>query len=464
MFKSITKKFLFTYMAVTILSLLLIAGGVSHLVKQEIYGQRKEFLEQKAFQVYRLFSMLLEDKISTEYFTSTLDMIQDEDKLGISLIVDDQEMGSIEGFGRKPIRSNRSGNSDQKVEKDYFIAYFELEEEERDVQMMTVSVPLRFDGKLMGEVLIYSPVVNVELVTSKVNKSIMLIFMAISIPMTLIVVFVSQKFTIPLIHMSKIANNISKGDFSESITVKGNDEIAMLGHSLNHMADKIQELEELRKDSIANVSHELKTPLTTIQNFMQGILDGVVPKNQVENFIKIAIDESKRLGKMVEELIVLSSFEKKLVKLNLSTNNIGDLIDDVFLQMDFQLKEKNIVVKKSLDSSITMDVDQERFRQMLINILDNAIRHMPYNGKLEVSLKKSLDKNFILTVIDSGPGIGEEHLPYVFERFYKADPSRKRTSGAGLGLTISKNIVEAHNGSLSINNGEKMGLCVEIVM
>ncbi|MBC8589197.1 sensor histidine kinase [Paratissierella segnis] len=464
MFKSITKKFLFTYMAVTILSLLLIAGGVSHLVKQEIYGQRKEFLEQKAFQVYRLFSMLLEDKISTEYFTNTLNMIQNEDKLGISLIVEDQEMGSIEGFGRKPISSNRSGSVDQEVEKDYFIAYFEIEEEERDVQMMTVSVPLRFNGKLMGEVLIYSPVVNVELVTSKVNKSILLIFIAISIPMTLIIVFVSRKFTIPLIHMSKIANNISKGDFSESITIKGNDEIAELGHSLNHMADKIQELEELRKDSIANVSHELKTPLTTIQNFMQGILDGVVPENQVESFIKIAIDESKRLGKMVEELIVLSSFEKKLVKLNLTTNNIGDLIDDVFLQMDFQLKEKKIVVEKMLDSSITADVDQERFRQMLINILDNAIRHMPYNGKLQVCLEKSLDKNFVLTIVDSGPGIEEEHLPYVFERFYKVDRSRKRTSGAGLGLTISKNIVEAHNGSLSINNDEEMGLRVEIVM
>ena len=408
--------------------------------------------------------MLLEDKISTEYFTNTLNMIQNEDKLGISLIVEDQEMGSIEGFGRKPISSNRSGSVDQEVEKDYFIAYFEIEEEERDVQMMTVSVPLRFNGKLMGEVLIYSPVVNVELVTSKVNKSILLIFIAISIPMTLIIVFVSRKFTIPLIHMSKIANNISKGDFSESITIKGNDEIAELGHSLNHMADKIQELEELRKDSIANVSHELKTPLTTIQNFMQGILDGVVPENQVESFIKIAIDESKRLGKMVEELIVLSSFEKKLVKLNLTTNNIGDLIDDVFLQMDFQLKEKKIVVEKMLDSSITADVDQERFRQMLINILDNAIRHMPYNGKLQVCLEKSLDKNFVLTIVDSGPGIEEEHLPYVFERFYKVDRSRKRTSGAGLGLTISKNIVEAHNGSLSINNDEEMGLRVEIVM
>lgn len=464
MFKSITKKLLFTYMAISIVSSLLIAGGVSHFVKQEIYGQRKQFLEQKAFQVNRLFSMLIEDKISTEYFTNTLNMIQNDEKLGISLIIEDMEIGRLEGFGRRPIRSNRSGPIDEILGKEYFIAYFELEEEERDVQMMTVSIPLKIDDKLMGEVLIYSPVANVELITSKVNKSILLIFMGISIPMILLIILISRKFTAPLVHMNKVANNISKGDFSESITIRGNDEIAELGHSLNHMAYKIQYLEELRKDSIANVSHELKTPLTTIQNFMQGILDGVVPEDQVESFIKISIDESKRLGKMVEELIVLSSFEKRLVKLDLTTSNIKDLVDDVFLQMDFHLKEKKISVKKTLDSTITADVDQERFRQVLINILDNAIRHMPYNGKLEVNLEKSLDKNFILTILDSGPGIKEKHLPYVFERFYKADRSRKRTTGAGLGLTISKHIIEAHNGKVSIKNDKEKGLCVEIVM
>ena len=464
MFKSISKKFLCAYMAITIISLLLVAGGVSYFVKQEIYGQRKEFLEQKAFQVYRLFSMLLEDKISTEYFTSTLDMIQNEENLGISLIINDQEMGSIEGFGRKPIRSNRSGPINEMIEKDYFIAYFETEEQQRDVQMMTVSVPLKFDDELMGEVLIYSPVANVELITSKVNKSIFLIFIAISVPMALVIILISQRFTAPLIHMSKVANNISKGDFSESITIRGKDEISELGRSLNDMSNKIQNLEELRKDSIANLSHELKTPLTTIQNFMQGILDGVVPDNQVESFIKIAIDESKRMGKMVEELIELSSFEKKLVKLNLTTNNIKDLVDDVFLQMDFQLREKKIVVNKMLDSSITADVDHERFRQVLINILDNAVRHMPYNGQIDVCLEKSLDKNFKLVIIDSGPGIQEKDLPYVFERFYKVDRSRKRTSGAGLGLTISKHIIEAHNGDLSIKNDKEKGLRVEIVM
>lgn len=464
MFKSITKKFLFTYMAISIVSLSLIAAGVSYFIEQEIYGQRKQFLEQKASQVNKLFSLFMEDKISTEYFTSMLDMIQKDENLGISLIMDKKGPLSIEGFGRRPVKSNRSKSNDEMKLNEYFIAYFEIEDDERDIQMMTVSIPLKFNDEILGEVLIYSPVANVELITSKYNKSIFLLFVAISVPVALLIYFISRKFTAPLIHMNRLANNISKGDFSECVMIRGNDEIAELGYSLNHMSRKIQKLEELRKDSIANVSHELKTPLTTIQNFIQGILDGVVPEDQVESFMNIALDESKRLGNMVEELIVLSSFEKKLVKLNLLSSNIKNLVDDVFLQMDFHFRKKNICVEKNLDSTITANVDQERFRQVLINILDNAVRHMSKNGSIKVCLEKSSDNNFVLTILDSGPGIDEKHLPYIFERFYKADRSRKKSTGAGLGLTISKHIIEAHGGDIFIFNGKDKGLCIEIVM
>src|SRR5690554_6425554 len=234
MFKSITKKLLFTYMAISIISLLLTAAGVSYFIKQEIYGQRKQFLEQKALQVNGLFSLLIEDKISTDYFASMLDMIQNEDKIGISLIIDDNHKFK---------------------EKDYFIEYFELEKEKRDIQMMTVSIPLRYDNEVVGEVLINSPVANVELITSNVNKSIFLVFITISIPMALLIFYISRRFTKPLVHMNKIARNISKGNFSETVMIRGNDEVAELGYTLNHMAYKIQKLEELRKDSIANVSH-----------------------------------------------------------------------------------------------------------------------------------------------------------------------------------------------------------------
>lgn len=462
MFKSIFKKFLITYMAISIVSLSLIAGGVSYFMVQEVYGQREHFLEQKALQVNRLFTQLIDNKISTEYFNNMLDMIQNNDQLGISFIMDDQGPVKIEGFSRRPVRSNRSGTNDKMQGNEYFIAYFELEEEERDIQMMTVAIPLIVDDELIGEVLIYSPVANVKLITANVNKSILLTFIGISIPMVLMLFIISRKFTAPLVHMNEVANNISRGDFSEAVAIKGKDEVAELGHALNHMVSIVQRLEEQRKNSIANVSHELKTPLTTIQNFLQGILDGVVPKIQQESFMKIALDETKRLGRMVEELIVLSGFEKKLVELHVSSNNIKNLVEDVLLQMEFHFKGKKIKVEKRLDPSIIAEVDQERFRQVLINILDNALCHIPKNGKIEVTLEKSLNKNFILRIHDSGPGIEDQHLPYIFERFYKADRSRKKSTGAGLGLTISKHIIEAHGGEISIKNGREKGLRVEI--
>lgn len=462
MFKSIFKKFLFTYMMISFLSLLLIAGVISHFMEQQVYAQREQILEQEALQVNKLFSHLVNNEITTDYFVNMLNMMQINDNLGISLILNDQTHINIEGFGRRPIRSNRSNINYTENEKEYFTAYFESEESEWDIQMLTVAIPLKIDNTLLGEVLIYSPVANMELITNNVNRLIFITFIAISLPTSLLLYFISKKFTSPLVHMNNIANNISKGDFSNTVEVKGNDEVAQLGHALNNMSAKIQGLEELRKDLIANVSHELKTPLTTIQNFIQGILDGVVPKDQKDNFMKIALNEVKRLGTMVEELIVLSSFEKKLINLNLVSINISTLINDVLIQMEFQIQKKNIQIEKNLDTSITKEIDQERFRQVLINLLDNGIRHSPKNSKIEISLEKSNKKKFILRIIDSGPGIKEEQIPYIFERFYKGDNNSEKPSGAGLGLTICKHIIKAHKGEISAENTENKGLGIEI--
>ena len=185
-------------MAISIVSLLLIAGVVSYFIGQEIYGQREQFLEQKALQVNGLFTQYINNKISTEYFTNMLDMIQKNDQLGISLIMEGHDIGIIEGFSRIPVRSNRLKSKDEIQEKEYFIAFFELEEEKQDIQMMTVSIPLRVDDALIGEVLIYSPVANVKLITTNVNKSIFFTFITISIPMTLLLFFISRRFAAPI--------------------------------------------------------------------------------------------------------------------------------------------------------------------------------------------------------------------------------------------------------------------------
>jgi signal transduction histidine kinase len=249
--------------------------------------------------------------------------------------------------------------------------------------------------------------------------------------------------------MRNVAQKISEGEYSYQIPVNGNDEVSDLAISLNTMAYKIRNLEEIRKDLIANVSHELKTPITTVQNFIQGILDGVIEKDETEKYLGVALDETKRLGKLTNELLELSSFEKKISNLNKEWVNIEKLVKEVLMQLDFEMEKKSIERIDQLQPEVHGYVDRIRMKQVLINILNNAIRFTPYGGAIRVELMDRGD-TFSIEVIDSGPGIRPEEIPFVYERFYKGDKSRKRTTGFGLGLTISKHIMDAHGGDISI--------------
>lgn len=444
-------------MSLSLISLLLIASVISYFMEQQVYDQRKQLLEQKAIYVNNLFFQLKDDLITSDYFIQALNIMQSNDGVGVSVILDEERKVGIKSIGRKPVNLDPSTINSQEHRGEYFIAYFESEGEGNDVQMLTVSIPLKVNDVWIGEVFIYSPVANMKLIVGQVNRLIFLTFLFTSIPVSFLLYIISKKFTKPLIDMNEVASNIAKGDFSQNAIINGRDEISQLGKSLNHMALQIENLEELRKDLIANASHELKTPLTTIQNFIQGILDGVIEPNESEAYLNIALDETKRLGNLVAELIELSSFEKKIAVLDKSSTNITQLVNEIILQMGFHFQKKNIKIYSEKQDNIIACVDQERFRQVIINVLDNAIRYTPDNGQISISLSQETDQGFVLKIRDNGYGIQEKDLPYIFERFFKGDRSRQKTSGFGLGLTISKHIIEAHDGTITIAKTEPSG-------
>lgn len=449
-------------MSLSLISLLLIASVISYFMEQQVYDQRKQLLEQKAIYVNNLFFQLKDDLITSDYFIQALNIMQANDGVGVSVILDEERKMGIKSIGRKPVNLDSSTINSQEHRGEYFIAYFESESEGNDVQMLTVSIPLKVNDIWVGEVFIYSPVANMKLIVGQVNRLIFLTFLFTSIPVSFLLYIISKKFTKPLIDMNEVASNIAKGDFSQNAIINGRDEISQLGKSLNHMALQIENLEELRKDLIANASHELKTPLTTIQNFIQGILDGVIEPNESEAYLNIALDETKRLGNLVAELIELSSFEKKIAVLDKSSTNITQLVNEIILQMGFHFQKKNIKIYSEKQDNIIACVDQERFRQVIINVLDNAIRYTPDNGQIIISLSQETDQGFVLKIRDNGYGIQEKDLPYIFERFFKGDRSRQKTSGFGLGLTISKHIIEAHDGTITIAKTEPSGTEVVI--
>jgi signal transduction histidine kinase len=448
--KSIFQKMMLTYFLILITSLLLIAIITSQFMQQQILEQRRSVLEREALRVSRMYDQLETGSMSVEHFMETVNVMQQAENVNISIIFEEtNEMVAIGNIGRLPIQTNRPTPSVDNPVRQYFTAQFQGEEEDEYVQMLTVAVPLIEEGQRYGEILIYSPIANVQLLTRQINRIIMLSFFGITIPVTLLLYFFSKRFTRPLVDMRNAAQKISDGEYSYQISVNGNDEVSDLAISLNTMAYKIRNLEEIRKDLIANVSHELKTPITTVQNFIQGILDGVIEKEESQKYLGVALDETKRLGKLTNELMELSSFEKKISNLNKEWVNIEKLVKEVLMQLDFEMEKKDIERIDQLQPEVHGYVDRLRMKQVLINILNNAIRFTPYGGAIRVELMDRGD-TFSIEVIDSGPGIRPEEIPFVYERFYKGDKSRKRTTGFGLGLTISKHIMDAHGGDISI--------------
>ncbi|MDI2588418.1 ATP-binding protein [Psychrobacillus sp. NEAU-3TGS] len=219
-------------------------------------------------------------------------------------------------------------------------------------------------------------------------------------------------------------------------------------------------LDKMRSDFIANVSHELRTPISMLQGYSEAIIDDVVTTEEDKNeMIRVIYDESKRMGRLVTELLDLARLESGYLSIYKEDVSVVPTIERITQKFDQIAKEKNIGLyfEHTLSESIHLQLDEDRMEQVLTNLIDNALRHTPKDGSVTVNLSKTAGQ-IVIQVKDTGYGIPKEDLPYVFERFYKADKARTRgKSGTGLGLAIAKNIVERHDGSLSVESEVEVG-------
>jgi len=225
-----------------------------------------------------------------------------------------------------------------------------------------------------------------------------------------------------------------------------------------HDITEIKRLETVRSDFVANVSHELKTPLTSIKGFVETLLEGALDdKENNRNFLKIIQDHAERLDSLVNDLLSLSHLESKEIMLKKTNFNLGQQIEGVISGFRSQLKKKDIEIKNELPAGILVTADKDKLEQVVTNLLDNAIKFNKEKGFVRVS-SEEINGKIKITVEDSGIGIPEKDIPRIFERFYRVDKARSRElGGTGLGLSIVKHIVELHSGSVGVESTEGLG-------
>lgn len=228
---------------------------------------------------------------------------------------------------------------------------------------------------------------------------------------------------------------------------------------------ELKKLELMRKDFVANVSHELKTPITSIKGFAETLLEGGMEDKEItREFLGIIYQEGNRMQELIEDLLALSKLEQEDLELHYESFDATELVSDAVLGLQHKAKQKNLSLTLETDQKIVLEADKPRVKQIILNLLDNAINYTPAEGMITVSVRQ-INDYIRFSVSDTGIGIDEESLARIFERFYRVDKARSRnTGGTGLGLAIVKHIVEVHKGQIDIESEVNKGTTIDVYL
>lgn len=320
-------------------------------------------------------------------------------------------------------------------------------------ETLTVAYPLKAWDKVVGAVIVNSWLSDIH----KTLKEIIFIIISslcISMLLALCSMYIYSKyFTKPIIEMSRVSRAIAQGNFSNDVKIIRDDELGDLANSLNAMAKSLRDNEKNRTKFISNISHDIRSPLTSINGFLQAICDGTVPESKHKYYLQIILEETKRLKKLAENILDITKIKNSEVILQRSLFDVNEIIEKVIRIMKHRFDEKNIeVALNHTDAKNFVYCDYDKINRVLYNLIDNAIKFTPMSGRITISVSEIKNK-IQISVRDTGIGIAKAEQQNVFSRFYKTDASRGMDkTGSGLGLAIVKEFINEHGETVSINS------------
>nr|WP_281419858.1 HAMP domain-containing sensor histidine kinase [Evansella tamaricis] len=265
-----------------------------------------------------------------------------------------------------------------------------------------------------------------------------------------IIFFTSRKITSPLREMNHSALQFAKGDFNHRVKIETKDEIGQLGETFNYMAQELASIDQMRKDFVANVSHDLRSPLTSIRGFLGALMDGTIPKEQQNKYLEIMKNETERLMKLVEDLLDMARLEANQIDINPVNYNVSEQLRLSIAKMEPLISQHEVDIELN-GEDINVTADRDRMEQVINNLLQNAIQFSKKNSKIEVTIKK-VGEEAEISIRDFGLGMDEEDLKYIWERFYKKEKARSTKGGTGIGLSIVKHIIDLHGTSIQVES------------
>jgi signal transduction histidine kinase len=324
--------------------------------------------------------------------------------------------------------------------------------------MISIGIPIYTEETLKGYLILHTSMTELDSLQDNILGIMYMPFLVMILVVGIVLAYLSGTVLRPIAKINNTAREYAKGNFEARTGVKRKDELGELSDSLEYMASELSKLDEYRKNFIANISHDFRSPLTSIKGYLEAMLDGTIPVEKYDRYLNIVLNESKRLTKLTSSLLELNDFDTYGPILKRQSFDIVDVIKETRNTVEGICEEKNIDFRLKCPAEDTIVyADKMKIGQVVYNLIDNAIKFSPQNGRITVTVYDKNGKLFV-SVKDEGPGIEKDKQNKVWDRFYKTDSSRGRDKqGTGLGLSITKEIIKAHNENINLISTEGAG-------
>ena len=456
--KTLYLKFLLAYLIFGIFGFIVISTFSPGMVRDHYTKETAEKLYSEA--------TLISNTYASELYNSAIGLEEVKDQLDAIALFLHASIKIINPSGRVVLDTQKAINVEDVVVIENFDptitgnSYYVVDRffDTFDRQQLNIIAPITSDYKVKGYVTIHYSMQEIEQNAYSLIRIFFLTFFILFLLSLIVLIFFTEMVYIPLRKITYATEQYASGNMHYEFQVESDDEIGYLAACLNYMANEIARSEDDQKKFVANVSHDFRSPLTSIRGYLEAMLDGTIPPEMYEKYLNIVLNETERLTKLTNSLLTLNNLNTKGLLLEKTDFNINSVIRNVAASFEVVCRKKTMAIEVVLtNDEMYVNADVEKIKQVLYNLVDNAIKFSHSNSviKIETSEKKN---KLLVSVKDSGIGIPKDDLKLIWDRFYKSDLSRgKDKKGTGLGLSIVKEIIHAHNENINVISTEGVG-------
>ena len=476
LFKSAFSKYMTAFIIIVLLSFLMLSSIITALIRRYVGDETETDLAQTSIVLANEISKLapeeLEIYLKTPVFPNAINPLINKDRSLNIVVVDESGYVLLSTIGtendsyRKPcdfaegLRIDIASFTQKTAESSHsYLCHRGRLGDLIQNNSLVCAKEIITKGACRGYVLAITANSDENSLINLTHRAVLTSSAWVMIAAVVAVYFITERLMHPLRNMTSAAKKFAKGDFSSRIAVAGEDEVAELADAFNNMAESLEKLEKMRSSFLASVSHDLRTPMTTISGFIEGITSGAIPPEKHDYYLGVISAEVHRLSRLVSQLLDISRLESGDRKFNFIDFDVAEMARIILISFEQKIDDKKLEVEfLAEEDEMCVYADKDAIYQVLYNLCHNAIKFSREKGTFRIRIRRIENKKIAISVFNEGETISKEDANLVFERFYKTDKSRGLDkSGVGLGLFISKTIVDAHGEVIYVESEESVG-------